>query len=195
MEKSWWCITALLRTSWSCARSLAGGNSLQFGYRHRDDRPPGGTLHGGWILAWSKPLAGPGAPERRARHCRHVSSDEPDKMVAARIGNAGGVVIGIGEGEMFVPLICLPSWTIPAGLSSWNHDRWQWSPARGAGETVEGEPVSYEVHSISWDPVSAEKGEYRHFMHKGNPRAGTLFDRYHLRSGGFRRRAHPSATS
>ena len=31
-----------------------------------------------------------------------MSSLEPDKIVAARIGNAGGVVIGCGEGEMFV---------------------------------------------------------------------------------------------
>src|SRR5512136_1019442 len=31
-----------------------------------------------------------------------MSALEPDKIVAARIGNAGGVVIGIGEHEMFV---------------------------------------------------------------------------------------------
>ncbi len=31
-----------------------------------------------------------------------ISTLEPDKIVAARIGNAGGVVIGMGEGEMFV---------------------------------------------------------------------------------------------
>ena len=31
-----------------------------------------------------------------------MSANEPDKIVAARIGNAGGVAIGFGEGEMFV---------------------------------------------------------------------------------------------
>ncbi len=31
-----------------------------------------------------------------------LSADEPDKIVCARIGNAGGVVIGIGEGENFI---------------------------------------------------------------------------------------------
>ena len=31
-----------------------------------------------------------------------MSSLEPDKIVAARIGNAGGVVIGIGDHEMFI---------------------------------------------------------------------------------------------
>jgi glutamine---fructose-6-phosphate transaminase (isomerizing) len=32
--------------------------------------------------------------------------------------------------------------------------------------TLEGKPVGYEIQSVPWDPVSAEKGEYRHFMHK-----------------------------
>ncbi|MES0360398.1 MAG: class II glutamine amidotransferase, partial [Anaerolineales bacterium] len=31
-----------------------------------------------------------------------LSSEEADKIVAARIGNAGGVVVGVGQGEMFV---------------------------------------------------------------------------------------------
>ncbi len=31
-----------------------------------------------------------------------MSSREPDKIVAARVGNAGGVVIGLGDGENFV---------------------------------------------------------------------------------------------
>jgi glucosamine--fructose-6-phosphate aminotransferase (isomerizing) len=31
-----------------------------------------------------------------------MSPREPDKLVAARIGNAGGVTIGVGEGEMFI---------------------------------------------------------------------------------------------
>jgi glucosamine--fructose-6-phosphate aminotransferase (isomerizing) len=31
-----------------------------------------------------------------------LSSEEPDRIIAARIGNAGGVVVGYGKGEMFV---------------------------------------------------------------------------------------------
>jgi glucosamine--fructose-6-phosphate aminotransferase (isomerizing) len=31
-----------------------------------------------------------------------MSNREPDRLVAARLGNAGGVVIGLGEGETFV---------------------------------------------------------------------------------------------
>jgi glucosamine 6-phosphate synthetase-like amidotransferase/phosphosugar isomerase protein len=32
--------------------------------------------------------------------------------------------------------------------------------------TLEGKEVTPQIHSIAWDPVSAEKGEYRHFMQK-----------------------------
>jgi glucosamine--fructose-6-phosphate aminotransferase (isomerizing) len=33
-------------------------------------------------------------------------------------------------------------------------------------QTLSGEVVSPEVQTVSWDPVAAEKGEFRHFMHK-----------------------------
>jgi len=32
--------------------------------------------------------------------------------------------------------------------------------------TLDGQKIEPEYHNIPWDPVSAEKGEYRHFMHK-----------------------------
>jgi glucosamine--fructose-6-phosphate aminotransferase (isomerizing) len=32
--------------------------------------------------------------------------------------------------------------------------------------TLEGQAVKVQIQSVSWDPVAAEKGEYRHFMHK-----------------------------
>jgi len=32
--------------------------------------------------------------------------------------------------------------------------------------TIEGNPVEIQLSTVAWDPVSAEKGEYRHFMQK-----------------------------
>lgn len=96
-----------------------------------------------------------------------LSADEPDKIVAARIGNAGGVVIGLGEGENF-----LASDT-PAILEHTRKVIFLESRQMAVVgcqnvhiETLDGEEVTPQVHSVSWDPVSAEKGEYRHFMQK-----------------------------
>lgn len=33
-------------------------------------------------------------------------------------------------------------------------------------QTLQGDPIAASPHTISWDPVAAEKGEYRHFMQK-----------------------------
>ena len=97
-----------------------------------------------------------------------MSALEPDKIIAARIGNAGGVVIGIGEGEMYVAS------DIPAILEHTRKviflESGQIAIVTRAGVEVKslhtGQPVEYEVHTVAWDPVSAEKGEYRHFMQK-----------------------------
>jgi glutamine---fructose-6-phosphate transaminase (isomerizing) len=96
-----------------------------------------------------------------------LSSREPDKIVAARIGNAGGVVIGLGENEMFIAS------DIPAILEH-THKMIFLESHQMAVVTrdsvnisdMQGNQVDYEVQPIAWDPVSAEKGEYRHFMQK-----------------------------
>lgn len=95
------------------------------------------------------------------------SSQEPDKIVAARIGNAGGVVIGLGQGETFVAS------DLPAILEHTRQVVFLESrqlaviTCRGVEiQTLEGQPVQHEVNQVSWDPISAEKGEYRHFMEK-----------------------------
>jgi glucosamine--fructose-6-phosphate aminotransferase (isomerizing) len=96
-----------------------------------------------------------------------MSSLEPDKIIAARIGNAGGVVIGIGENEMFVAS------DIPAILDHTrrmifldSHQMAIVSRNNVRVSTLDGKPVQLQEHLISWDPVAAEKGEYRHFMQK-----------------------------
>ena len=96
-----------------------------------------------------------------------MSTREPDKIIAARIGNAGGVVIGFGEGENFIAS------DMPAILEHTRRVTFLESRQmaivtsdRVEIKTLEGEPLKYVVHSVSWDPVAAEKGEFRHFMHK-----------------------------
>jgi len=97
-----------------------------------------------------------------------LSLTEPDKIVAARIGNAGGVVIGAGEGEMFVAS------DLPAILEHTRQAAFL-EPSQMAVVTQEGVelrsladgsrlPVDFQT--IAWDPVAAEKGEYKHFMLK-----------------------------
>ncbi|MEW5830364.1 MAG: glutamine--fructose-6-phosphate transaminase (isomerizing) [Chloroflexota bacterium] len=96
-----------------------------------------------------------------------MSADEPDKIVCARIGNAGGVVVGLGEGENYIAS------DIPAILEHTRQviflESRQMAVVTRKGvrvETLEGRPVQAEVHGVSWDPVAAEKGEFRHFMQK-----------------------------
>ena len=96
-----------------------------------------------------------------------MSADEPDKIVTARIGNAGGVVIGLGEGENFIAS------DIPAILEHTRRviflESRQMAIVTREGvriETLEGKEVKPEIHVIAWDAVAAEKGEYRHFMQK-----------------------------
>ena len=96
-----------------------------------------------------------------------MSTDEPDKIITARIGNAGGVVIGLGENENFIAS------DIPAILEHTRkviflESRQMAIVTRDSVrvETLDGREVKPEIHTIAWDAVSAEKGEYRHFMQK-----------------------------
>ncbi|MCK5794131.1 MAG: glutamine--fructose-6-phosphate transaminase (isomerizing) [Anaerolineales bacterium] len=96
-----------------------------------------------------------------------MSKNEPDKIIAARIGNAGGVVLGIGQDEMFIAS------DLPAILEHTREmiflESHQMAVVTRQGVKVtgmDGKEIDAEVHNVPWDPVSAEKGEYRHFMHK-----------------------------
>ena len=96
-----------------------------------------------------------------------LCKDEPDRLIAARLGNAGGLTLGVGDGEMFIAS------DIPAILE---HTRdmvfledGQMAVVTRNGvrvTTLTGEPVTPVVHTIPWDPVAAAKGTYRHFMQK-----------------------------
>ena len=92
---------------------------------------------------------------------------EPDRLVAVRIGNAGGVTLGVGQGEMFVAS------DIPAILEHTRRmvflENRQMAVVGAGGyevRTLAGDRVNPATHVIPWDPVGAAKGAYRHFMQK-----------------------------
>lgn len=92
---------------------------------------------------------------------------EPDKIIAARIGNAGGVVVGVGEEEMFVasdlPAILEHTRRVvfiePQQVATVSKDGIQIT-------SFEGAEIPVNIQKVAWDPIAAEKGEYRHFMEK-----------------------------
>ena len=96
-----------------------------------------------------------------------MSSDEPDKLIAARLGNAGGIAIGVGKGEMFVAS------DVPAIIAHTQRmaflESGQIATITTDGFSVqdlEGKPLKLKTQNVPWDPISAEKGHYPHFMLK-----------------------------
>lgn len=96
-----------------------------------------------------------------------ISAREPDRIVAARLGNAGGVTVGVGEGEMFVAS------DMPALLDHTRRmaflDSGQIALVTRNGfsvQTLEGKDVAVPIQTVDWDAAAAEKGNYAHFMQK-----------------------------
>jgi glucosamine--fructose-6-phosphate aminotransferase (isomerizing) len=96
-----------------------------------------------------------------------LSSDHPGQLVTARLGNAGGVAVGLGDGESFVAS------DIPAILSQTRRmvflENGELAVVTEAGADyldLAGKPIQKQVTQIDWHPLAAEKGAYRHFMQK-----------------------------
>ncbi len=96
-----------------------------------------------------------------------LNLEQPDRLVCARLGNAGGITLGLGQNEMFIAS------DIPAILEYTRRmvflESGQMAVLTCTGYSItdlEGQPIKAEEQVIAWDPVSAARGEFKHFMQK-----------------------------
>ncbi len=96
-----------------------------------------------------------------------MAAREPGRLVAARVGNAGGVVVGYGDGEMFLAsdlAAILPETRRVAFLAD-GEIACLTPDTAGYGDFAGG-TIEKQPQVVPFDPVSAAKGAYKHFMLK-----------------------------
>src|ERR1700761_4479728 len=116
-----------------------------------------------------------------------LSEDEPNKLIAAR--NGPPVVIGMGDNEYFVASDVTALLSHTRDIYFLHDGDMAIIPPAGVQLTdFDGKPIVREVQHVTWDPIMAEKGGFKHFMLKEiyeQPRAvrDTTLGRVSLDSG------------
>jgi glutamine---fructose-6-phosphate transaminase (isomerizing) len=118
-----------------------------------------------------------------------ISAKDPGKIVAARISNAGGVLIGYGEGENFIASDAPALLEHTRRVSFLDHGEVAVVTKDAVSfRTITGEKIDKKIETITWDPIAAAKSGYKHFLLKEineQPRAisDTLLGRVERSSG------------
>jgi len=96
-----------------------------------------------------------------------LSRREPDRIIGARVSNAGAVVIGYGEGEMLLASDLPALVKRTRRVAYLQHGEIASVTREGATYiAADGTPIEKRPVVVAYDYASAEKGEYRHFMQK-----------------------------
>jgi glutamine---fructose-6-phosphate transaminase (isomerizing) len=118
-----------------------------------------------------------------------ISAKDPGKIVAARISNAGGVLIGYGEGENFIASDAPALLEHTRKVSFLDHGEVAIVTKDAVTfRAITGEKIDKKIETITWDPIAAAKSGYKHFLLKEineQPRAisDTLLGRVERSSG------------
>src|SRR2546421_4977333 len=118
-----------------------------------------------------------------------ISAKDPGKIVAARISNAGGVIVGYGDGENFLASDAPALLEHTRRVSFLDHGEVAIITKDAvAFRSITGEKIDKKIETITWDPIAAAKSGYKHFLLKEineQPRAisDTLLGRVERSSG------------